>query len=863
MVIAMFLTLMGIAILGKAVYIMTVKKPYWMAVSDRLKKENKVLQPTRGDILADNGELLAASIPEYKMYFDFMTSEKDSARRAKDQLRRDTLLQTHIDSICEGLHQIFPDVDPAQMKAHLLEGRRKQRMNWPILNRRISYIEYRRVKQLPVFNLSDYRGGFHVETYETRKNPYGNMAARTVGDLYKGKDSARSGLELFFDKKLRGIPGRGHRQKVLNRFLTIEDQAPQDGYDIQTTLNVQMQDICETALRNQLQRISAQNNGKVHFGVCILMEVATGDVKAISSLTQLGDGSFMEIQNKAVSNLMEPGSVFKPMSFLVAFNDGYLHLNDPVYVGNGVVEMYGRKMRDHNWRTGGYGSLVARQCIQYSSNVGVSYFIEKFYHDQPQKFVDGIMATGVGDDLHLPIPGYAKPRIVGPRQKGDYWAKTDLPWMSIGYVTQIPPISTLAFYNGIANNGKMMRPRFVKAILDKGEPIQTFDPIVQREHMAKEEAVRDVQTCLREVVTLGVGKKAASKLVSIAGKTGTAQVWTSNGRTMAYLVSFAGFFPFEHPRYSMIVCVNKDGAAGGAIDCCPVFKRVAESVMALDRTQNYRTARDTDNIATPSVCSGDIVAARQVLDKLNVKVRSNDTYDEDGVVWGTSNALHDGVSLDRTLQTSSTIPDLRGYGLRDALFRLEQMGLKVRVVGVGRVTGQSLQPGYRFKKGETISLTLGDGKENVEATDSIRRLEVQDNQPKEHRQDTLPQATQESRHVASQAPAAVAHQQPTGEKPKAPAPKKESNKTLKKETALKSKEKTRPVASQKDKKDKPKDKPKDKSKDKPADKPKETLKSKDKSLKAKETESKKKKATSGIGNRPVQSARIKTDKKKK
>lgn len=856
--IAVVMTLIGILIIGKATYIMTVKKPYWMAVAERFRKENKVLRPTRGDILSDDGELLAASIPEYKMYFDFMSSEKDSARRIKDQFRRDTLLQNHIDEICQGLHKIFPDVEPAEMKKHLAEGREKQRMNWPVLKRRVSYIEYRRVKQLPVFCKPDYYGGFHVEKFETRKNPYGNLAIRTVGDLYKGKDSARSGLELYFDKTLRGVPGRYHRQKVLDHYLSIVDQPAQNGYDVQTTLNVQMQDICETALRDQLKHIKAQNNGKVHFGVCILMEVATGDVKAISSLTQLGDGSFMEIQNKAVSNLMEPGSVFKPMSFLVAFNDGYLHLNDPVYVGGGVVDMYGRKMKDHNWRSGGYGSMVARQCIQYSSNVGVSYFIDKFYRNQPEKFVDGIMNTGVGDDLHLPIPGYAKPRIIGPRQKGEYWAKTDLPWMSIGYVTQIPPISTLAFYNGIANNGKMMRPRFVKAILNNGEPVQTFEPIVQREHMAKEEAVRDVQTCLREVVTLGVGKKAASKLVSIAGKTGTAQVWTSNGRTTAYLVSFAGFFPFENPKYSMIVCVNKDGAAGGAIDCCPVFKRVAESIMALDRKSDYRTARDTNNIASPVVCSGDIVAAQHVLDELNVRVNNSLAKENESVVWGTSNTQHDGVALDRTVTASNTVPDLRGYGLRDALFRLEQMGLKVRVVGVGRVTGQSLLPGYIFKKGETISLTLGDGKANVEQTDSIRKIEEQRAQKEQSGQDSVQRSTQAEQTLSTTS--SVKKTVTTTEKPAPSTPKKEqSNKKNQKEAIAKPKEKNQPDRSSKDKNKK--DKPKE-----PALKPKgNTAKTKEQTTKPKAKTTQSKETTTKSKNSTTSSSKDKktTDKKKK
>ena len=716
-VIVVLLICVGIAVIVKSAYIMTVEKDFWVEVSQQYQKFDVDVPPSRGNILSDNGEVLAASIPEYKMYMDFLSGEKDTVRVAKDQGRRDWQLLLKLDSICYGLQEILPDVQADAMRQRILAGRSIKSQNWLLYPKRISYIQYRQVKQLPFLNMASYRSGFHVEKFETRRNPYGKLAARTIGDLYAEKDSARSGIEMELDSILRGKSGSSHRQKTRNSFLTIIDQPAEDGYDVQTTLNISMQDICEKALSDQLHELDVQGNGSVEFGVCVLMEVATGDVKAITSLSKCRDGSFQEIQNLAVSNLLEPGSVFKPMSFLVAFNDGVIGMDDLVNVGNGVVEMHGSKMRDHNWRTGGYGTITVRQCIQKSSNVGVSYFIEKFYAKNPQKFVDGIYATGVADDMHIPIPGYAVPRIKSP--KSHSWSKTDLPWMSIGYATQIPPISTLAFYNGIANDGKVMRPRFIKAILKNGEMVEEYPPVVIREHMASAEAVQNIQTCLREVVTLGVGKKAGSKRVHTAGKTGTAQVWAGGGRTSAYLVSFAGYFPFESPKYSCIVCIKKTGAASGNLHCGPVFRRVAETVMAQQLQDDYTAARDSLSLFVPFVSDGNMDAAMRVLTRLNVKNVGRSKVSSSVVEWGVAASTEHGVSLNATQMDGNLIPDVRGYGMRDAIYRLERLGLKVRVVGKGRVIAQSLEPGIVCEGGEEIVLSLDMKREMMELSDSV------------------------------------------------------------------------------------------------------------------------------------------------
>ena len=703
-VVASLLVLACLFVIGKAIYIMTIKKDYWMAINDRFIKENEVVQPTRGNILADDGELLAASLPEYKIFMDFMSWEKDPKRQVKEQAKRDSLLMCKMDSICQGVHAVLPQIDPKAFRELLLKGRKEKSHHWKLYDKRISYIQYRQLKQLPLFRLSANMGGFHTEEFKTRKNPYGHLANRTIGDLYYMKDSARTGLELKFDSILRGKPGIAHRQKVLNRYLTIIDKPAEDGLDVQTTLNVGMQDICEKALSDKLTEIDANS------GVCILMEVATGDIKAMTSLRKMNDGSYQEINADAVKNLYEPGSVFKPMSFLVGMDDGYIHMTDVVDVGCGIKEMYGRKMRDANWRSGGSGVVTVPQILQKSLNVGVSTLIDRAYHNQPRKFVEGIYRIGVAEDLKIPIPGYAKPRIRMPKSDLSNWSKTALPWMSIGYETQIPPITTVNFYNGIANNGKMLRPRLVKAILKNGEVVKDFPVVVLREHMAKPEAVKNIQDCLESVVSLGLGKKAGSPFFHVSGKTGTAQIWTKNGFAAQYLVSFAGYFPSEHPLYSCIVCIQKGAPASGGGMCAPVFKRVAETVMAQRRSTDYTSVRDTMNCLQPLVCAGNINAAQTILEQLNIKFQSAlNSSDENTLTWGVARTDGSGVTLNSvSVPKDEIVPDVRGYGLRDAVYRLERMGLRVRVRGIGRVSSQNLQPGYRFKRGQQIELILGD-----------------------------------------------------------------------------------------------------------------------------------------------------------
>lgn len=791
--------LCGILIIGRMCQLTFLEGDYWKKVSQRFVRENVMIAPQRGNILAADGQMLATSLPQYRLYMDFMAYDKDSVMQRKAQTLRDSIIcadtlrvipgllnrrkqiipeatqQKHIDScrrvltaLCEGMHKIFPeDIDAQQFRKHLLEGREKKSKHWLLYKKKISYIQYCQVKKLPFFKLGTNRSGFHTQDYPTRQNPYGKLAARTVGDLYGEKDSARCGLELSYDSLLRGKPGYCHRQKVLNNFVSIYDKMPEDGYDIRTTLDINMQDIVEKTLGEHLKEISAD------FGICAVMEVATGDVKAMSSLDRLADGSYFEISNRAVSLLQEPGSVFKGVSFMVGLDQGAFTLNTGIETFSGEYNMYGAKMKDSNWSKGGNGYINAEQVFEKSSNIGTSRLIDQYYHNKPQEYVKAVYRTGIHDDLQLPIPGYAKPNIREPKKDktGKYWinwSNTALPWMSMGYETQIPPISTLAFYNGIANNGKMMYPRFVQSIEKNGEVIRELPPRVVREHMCKPSTIRDLHKILRGVVVKGTGKQCGSKNFSVSGKTGTAQVWTKGGRSNKYFVTFVGFFPSEHPKYSMIVSIQKAYPAYGGSTCGPVFKKVAESIMAQNMETNLSLNTDSVNTLQPIVRPGNVRATHQSLNALGIDCRRPANSD---MAWGSASQEGHSYKLNVEKTKNGIMPNLKGYGLRDAVFRLEKIGLKVSARGSGRVVQQSIAPGTAVKKGTHVAIVLSsNGKIPLEEPAAPAQ------QPTDPAQKPAAPAPQPA---APAPPAGQLSQQPANPQPK-PTQKTDSAATIKK-----------------------------------------------------------------------------------
>lgn len=703
---AILMTLVAITVVGKTLYIMTAKRAFWEEVADRVKVDSLKTLPIRGNILSCDGQLMASSLPQYNIFMDFV-----ALREAK----KDTLFEQKLDSICMGLNAIFPDRSAEEFKKHLMEGFEKNKRHWPIWNRRINYSTFSEVKSLPVFNLSKNQSGFHWDEHNARKLAYGSLAGRTIGKMYGAKDTAQCGLELSYDSLLRGEEGIRHRRKVLNKYLDIVDTPPVNGADIMTTIDVSMQDLAERALLKELRLINA------NVGVAIVMEVKTGDVKAIVNMTKCADDDYHEIKNHAISDLLEPGSVFKTASIMVALDDGVVDTTYRVETAGGVWPMYGREMKDHNWRRGGYGMLTLPQTLMVSSNIGVSRIIDDHYHNTPEKYVQGIYRLGLADDLHIPLQGASPARIRMPKKDArgkQYvnWSKTTLPWMSIGYETQVPPISTLTFYNAIANGGKMMAPRFVKAVMKDGVVIKEFESVVLRERIAKETTIKKITTILEHVVSQGLGKKAGSQSFLVAGKTGTAQI--SKGAAgyksgqMNYLLSFAGFFPAYEPRYSCIVCIQKSGlpASGGGMSGV-VFHDIAEGIMAQSLKLEAADARDSLSILIPQVKNGNMLAASYVLDHLGIKQRSNwdGSYLNGNPIWG--HAFESGgrtIALHRVPEVDkNTMPDVHGMGAKDAVFLIESRGVKVKLNGRGKVMEQSIGAGQHIKKGMVCSLRLG------------------------------------------------------------------------------------------------------------------------------------------------------------
>lgn len=702
-------TLIAVAVFFKAFYVMTVERDFWMDLKAKQTRDSVPLIAKRGDILACDGRILATSLSEYVLHIDYMSWEKDSAMRAKDQNRRDTLLGNNIDSIARGMHRIFPDINVEKYKKHLQRGRDLKSHYWPVYppqvtslklgrkerkNRQLTYLQVSEITKLPLMRN---RSSLNKTAIKMRKNPYGKIAFRTIGEF---RDVARFGLEQSFDSILAGKTGYYHREKVLNEWIKRVDVEVENGDDIVTTLDIDIQDIVESVLREDLIQL------KAHAGACIVMDVPTGDVKAIASLQRNGDGSYTENEPRAISTHYEPGSVFKPMSFLVALDDGKVKMTDQVDINCGIYRFGRRDLKDANYRSGGTkGMRDVKFIIQNSSNVGTARMIDQAYINNPQQFIDGLYRVGAGEDLKIPIDHYAPPHFCSPKDTVRYWSRTDLPWMSIGYVSQLPPINILNFYNGLANNGKLLRPRFVKAVQRNGKVIKEYPVEVLREQMAKPQAVKDIRTCLRAVVASGTGKKAASKYFKIAGKTGTAQIWTGRGRTSDYSVTFVGFFPADNPRYSCIVNIQKAGPFAYGWMSGKVFKRVAEHIMAKYNEGNYKTACDTTMAPTPEVISGDMVAASRVLKNLDIPYQSDFQVNPDSLVWGEDDGSSD-IALQSTKTDGQVVPNVHGYGLRDAVYLLEGLGLRVKAHGVGRVSQQNLKPGYKFRRGETIVLTL-------------------------------------------------------------------------------------------------------------------------------------------------------------
>jgi cell division protein FtsI (penicillin-binding protein 3) len=707
-IITALVVLVAIAILGRAFYISFVEGSAWKKMGNTQTRIEVPVSPTRGNIYSADYHLMATYEPRYYLAIDFCAQG----------VNIDTL-NKYVEPLSNELHKMFPGKSAAEYKNHILngwknkekkdpKGKIRKNRSYRLLDHYVDYIQWKEIEKMPYFEKGRYKTGLHKDTVSMRVNPYGTLALRTIGTIGKEKNengkTGQTGLELFYDSILSGENGTAIRRKVNGQTIDIINKKPVNGKDVITTIDVTIQDVTEKYLTNKLVELNAES------GTAVVMEVATGEIKAITNMGRTRQGYSESVRNYALADLSEPGSTFKVVSMLVAIEDGRIHPNDSVDTGNGIARIAGEELKDHNFNRGGCGKISAAQSIQFSSNIGVAKLIQKAYENDPASYVDAIYKTGLNKDFELEIPGYAVPRIKHPEKNKNNWYKTTLPWMSFGYETQIPPIYTLTFFNAIANNGKMVKPLFVREIQENGKTIEKKKPYVINEHIASKSTINAIRLMLDSVVNhpRGTGKPARSEYIRIAGKTGTAQIshgtagYTAGGKT--HQVSFCGFFPVENPQYSCIVVIRNPGtggASGGAM-CGTVFKNIAEEIYAQNKIPNTNILPiDTLKPFVPKVKNGLSEQSLYALKKLNVKYKDS----VDGQ-WANS-YLHDNqLVLKKREIAENVVPNVVGMGAKDALFAMESAGLKVSLTGKGTVTGQSVNSGTKIIRGQTVALTL-------------------------------------------------------------------------------------------------------------------------------------------------------------
>ncbi|MDD2560011.1 MAG: penicillin-binding protein 2, partial [Bacteroidales bacterium] len=526
-------SIMLFGIISAAFHIQFAEGAAWTEWKNKQQRENEVVPANRGNIFSDEGLLMAVTVPSYALYMDFQAVHRDT-------------LNKYMKPLCRALSQKFGDLSPADFEARLREGQRRASRYYLIHRRRVSYADWKEIKTFPLFSKNSNQSGLTEKKYLERQKMFGSLASRTIGDIYAEFDKGgRNGLELKYDSLLRGHDGISTRQKVAGQYMNVNNKEPEDGWNLKTTINIPMQDIVETALKEMLEKTEAAS------GTVVLMEVKTGKIKAISNLGLTSGGIYQEIQNYAVSDLSEPGSTFKTIAMMAALEEGKIKPNDSVDTQKGLVRMYGHEMRDHNQAHGGYGKITAARSIWYSSNIGISTLVDKAYADDPARFVDRLYKMKINQPIDIEIPGAGYPDIPHPKNKNRYWSKTDLPWMSIGYVVRIPPIYTLTYYNAIANNACMVKPFFVEEIFKDNQVLKSFDTDVINSKICSDRTLREIRAMLDSVVERGTGTAAKSKFFPVAGKTGTAVLskgsmgYKAGGKN--YQVSFCGYFPSDRP----------------------------------------------------------------------------------------------------------------------------------------------------------------------------------------------------------------------------------------------------------------------------------------------------------------------------
>lgn len=654
--VAFCLFLMALAITFKLTKIQWVEGDHYRKLAKERTVKNFVIPANKGNIYSADGSLLATSIPNYNIRFDAVAPKGEdfgkNARPLADSL-----------SVMLG--------KPSSFYYSQLTLARNNKNRFLLIARDLSYTQYMKIKSFPLFNLGANKGGMITEQETVREHPIGKIAERTIGYeriTPEGKPDGK-GIEWSFRKYLNGKDGKVLKQKIAKgQWKPIRDQNeidPQDGYDVISTIDVYIQDIAHHALLKQLQDFKAEH------GCVVVMETKTGKIRAISNLGKLkeSDSTYFETENYAIKESHEPGSTFKLVDMIALLDDNKVDTSKVYDSRGGVITYRGDKVRDSH--TGGYGKISLGRGFELSSNTVLVQAVYENYKNNPQEFIDRINKMGLNKPLGLPFQGEGKPIVHQTTDKN--WNPNILPWMAFGYSVAMTPLQTLTLYNAVANNGEMVKPQFVSEIKEWNKVIKKYNKEVINPKICSDETTKKLKAVLANVVKKGTGSKLYSKDFSMAGKTGTAQAnyGKNGGSEKHYISSFVGFFPAENPKYSCIVVVHKPNTSGnnyyGADVAGPVFKRVAQKI--------FTDAPSTNEI-------------KNLNKKIAKQEKAYNAYD------------------DKSNADGKTIPNLKGMSGMDAVALLENMKVKVKVVGFGKVKRQSIQPGSPLNKNQIIILEL-------------------------------------------------------------------------------------------------------------------------------------------------------------
>ncbi len=690
-IVYIIIAFLAVAILVRILILQYVQHGKWSAMSEKYVYRTAEMQANRGDILAHDGRLLASSVPYYTIYMDTRSSGMAGSTWSNG-----------INGLSAGLAKLVGERSAAGWKNVITEARRRGDRYF-LIKRRVDYETLKKLKELPIFREGQYKGGMVAQAENRRILPNSDLATRTIGYLNLGSDGNEVGIEGAFDSYLAGKSGVVVKQRLTGGdWITVDDAnsvESSDGNDVVTTLDVDLQDVATTALVNQLKKHNA------HHGCAVLMEVETGDIRAIANLEIGSDGGYHETYNYAVGESTEPGSTFKLPALMAALEDGVIDTGDIIDTGTGNIKFYNKIIRDT--KEEGYGKITVKEVFEKSSNVGTSKIINEAYKENPKAFVNRLYAMKLNEQLDIQIKGEGSPLIRYPGDK--LWSGLSLPMMSHGYEVQMTPLQILTFYNAVANNGRMMRPRFVSAILRNGSVIKTFEPEAIINSIASRSTIRKARVMMEGVVEKGTATNLKNANYKIAGKTGTAQIAKDKlgyrqGARISYQASFVGYFPADNPIYSCIVVVNapSNGVYYGNLVAGSVFREISDKVYSTSFFRDYNQMAEKNKVVyAPEAGNGYRADINEVLGDLKVRYKKT-AKDE----WVATRESGDTIRLAGVKLYEGLVPDVRGMTLRDAIFLLENNGLRVKYNGKGRVLRQSPQHGARIYEGGIVSLDL-------------------------------------------------------------------------------------------------------------------------------------------------------------